>query len=104
MSIPSAPENIAEPKPDFLVRYLNFEDVDLGALILASEETKWKAVTALGIARPDDPDITPLQAWVDAMLRENGIEPEVPRKPLVHYGVDLGFSETGLRRWIWFVS
>ena len=93
----------AQPQP-FSMRYLDLEDLGFGSLTMAGDEAKWKALAKLDINRPDDPDTTPLQAWVDAMLFENGITPETPRKPLIHYGVDLGFSSHEIRMWIWFLS
>lgn len=48
---------------------------------------------------------TPLRAWCWLILTVNGLEldPEVHR-PIVHWGIDLGFSSTEVRRFIWAIS
>jgi hypothetical protein len=100
-------------QPDHLnVPYLDLSHHDMGALTLLDEDTKWNLVTRLlaehGHQRDDVPEVWathPLAAWCWLVLAINGIDHDPDdHRPLIHYGIDLGFSSEDVRRWIWTIS
>jgi hypothetical protein len=92
--------------------YLIIRDDELGPMLLASEAQRWRLLDKLleteNRSRDEIPEVwatDPLRAWCWLVLVVNNLEfdPEEHR-PLVHWGVDLGFSETPVRNWIWTIS
>lgn len=51
---------------------------------------------------------SPLSSWCWLVLVLNGIEPEYTTDggayPLSHYGIDLGFTESAVRSWIFWLA
>lgn len=60
---------------------------------LATEDQKWSVLAAIGIERQSE--VTPLQAWRNAVADLNGVTVEQ---------LDLGFTPTYVRRFIWFLA
>ena len=91
----------APDTPDFRLRWRRLE-TDFVALTFLSLEDKWRIVESLGIARTESG--TPLTAWRDAMLVENGLAPGVP---FTHYGIDLSIdfaAERSLHIFVWTLA
>jgi hypothetical protein len=83
--------------------YLDLSEIDLGAVTMATDEQKWKALAKLGIERPEDESTSPLAAWRDAMADENNI-PRAELDPAQGGSLDLGFTSTAVRNWVWFLA
>lgn len=91
----------APEAPGFRLRWRTLE-TDFVALTFLSLEDKWRIVESLGIARTASG--TPLTAWRDAMLVENGLAPGVP---FAHYGIDLNIDfaeERSLHIFVWALA
>jgi hypothetical protein len=92
---------------------LDLSALDFGAITMLSEGQRWRLVDRLlsdhGYDRDDVPAAWehrgPLSAWCWLVLAVNGFEPEPddPR-PLVHWGIDLGFSSELVRRFTWALA
>ncbi len=75
---------------------------DMYAITMLSVEDKWRIVERLGISRQDAE--TPLTAWRDAMLIENGLAPGVP---FTQHGIDLSIdfaTERSLHLFVWALA
>jgi len=92
--------------------YLDLTAHDVTATLLLTDDQKWTLVDRLFTqhdhARGDIPAAwadTPLSAWCWLVLVVNHLDfnPGQPH-PLTHWGIDLGFSSTALRRWIWTIA
>lgn len=47
----------------------------------------------------------PLTRWCWLVLTINNLEPDpLVQRPLIHWGIDLGFAGEDLRQWIWAIS
>jgi hypothetical protein len=91
---------------------LDLSSLDFGAVTMLSSDQRWRLVDRLladhGYGRDDVPlawSDHPLQAWCWLVLVVNGLEhdDDDPR-PLVHYGLDLGFSSSMVRTFVWALA
>ncbi len=96
---------------------LTFPDLDLtahdiSATLLLTDDQKWTLVGRLLAQHDHDRDDipaawaeTPLAAWCWLVLVVNHLDFDPDQHhPLTHWGLDLGFSSTALRRWIWAIA
>ncbi len=92
--------------------YLDLTDHDLAATLLLTDDQKWTLVDRLLAQHDHDrSDVpaawgdAPLAAWCWLVLVVNDIEHDPHQhQPLTHWGIDLGFAGTALRRWIWAIA
>jgi hypothetical protein len=92
---------------------LDLDGLDFGALTMATEDQRWRMVERVMADNGVDPatlpaawhERGPLSAWCWLVLVVNGLDldDDDPR-PLVHWGIDLGFSSTAVRRWVWCLA
>jgi len=78
------------------LRYLDVSDLDLMARMMASNETKDKALSLLGIER--EKGQTHLGAWCLAMCGENGLEKKLPAYEIAD-AIDGDVS-----KFVWFLA
>lgn len=80
--------------------------------IFASKDDRFRlvrrAVEHLDLPEPPEGSVwgsEPLKLWCWFVLKANDLEvdPDV-HYPLVHWGIDLGFSDEETRRWAWAVA
>lgn len=92
--------------------YLDLSHLDAAALTFAALDQRWKLLDRLleehGESRARIPAAwcdNPLQAWCWLVLTLNqlDIDPEVHR-PLSDWGIDISFTSTELRQWVWFLA
>jgi hypothetical protein len=95
---------------DISLPYLNIND-DV-SLFMADKEQRFRLVGKVfeneGHTLDEVPEAWkdgPLSAWCWLVLTINNIEfdPE-DKKPLVAYGIDLGFSSADIRRWTFTIA
>ncbi len=101
----SAPDSVTLP-------YLDLSDYDVVALTTMSDARRWQLLSRLfaehGHQLEDVPapwSTDPLRAWSRLVLPVNGIEVDADHHELLtRYGIDVGFSSSDVRRWIWAIA
>lgn len=97
---------------DTVMPYFDLSTVEGLDLFMASDDQKRrvldKVFTAEGHSLDEVPEVwaaEPLRIWCWLVLTVNGLEldPDV-HKPLIHWGIDLGFSSTAVRQFFWFLA
>ena len=68
---------------------------------MASDDDKWAMLESIGIARRDD--VTPLQAWRDAVADEMSV-PRSALDPRQGGKLDLGFSPAYVRKFAFYLA
>jgi hypothetical protein len=91
---------------------LDLTEMDFGAVTMLTSDQRWRMVERLlsdaGYTRDNLPTAwaeSPLVAWCWLVLVTNGIDfADDDQRPLVHYGIDLGFSSTVVRTFTWALA
>lgn len=92
--------------------FRRFSDEEHATLFMASEEQRIKLIQPLfddaGLSQDDIPEAWrrgPLSRWCWLVLMVNEIEFDpLVQYPLVHFGIDLGFSSTEIRQWVFTLA
>jgi hypothetical protein len=69
--------------------------------LTATEADKWEVLHSMGI--PHDPDKTPLIAWRDAVADLNDVD-RATFDPEQGGHLDLGFTDTYIRRFVFYLA
>lgn len=79
-------------------------------LFMATKDQRFALVRRACEGLPEPPGGSPwgeepLRLWCWFVLKANelDVDPDV-HHPLIHWGIDLGFSSTETRRWVWTIS
>jgi hypothetical protein len=92
--------------------YLDLTRHPAGPTLLLTNDQRWSLVDRILSEhdhRRDDIPATwadsPLTAWCWLVLVTNNLDHDPNQHhPLTHWGIDLGFASTALRRWIWAIA
>jgi len=68
---------------------------------MATEDERWNVLASIGIERRED--LSPLEAWRDAVADESGID-RARLDPQQGGALDLCFSETPVRKFVMYLA
>lgn len=70
---------------------------------VASEDERWATLATIGITKRHDTD-TPLRAWRDAVAVESGLPEDTFQLENGGCALDLGFTDTYIRKFAFYLA